>query len=142
MTNNVRFPSNVGDTTRVVYNQQWARQVELVTLNAIFSVLQFCQCLQDKNCYQDGNSPISVNQLLILLWTWYKGTSLIDCSWLNAYMRLILSVLWPSFCRASHVLSLGTKFIWMQYLLKDKMLFIWFWLWLLIIIQSIVLTST
>ena len=39
MTNNVRFRFSVGDTIRVVYNKYLARQVELVTLNTIFSVV-------------------------------------------------------------------------------------------------------
>jgi hypothetical protein len=37
MTKNVEFMFSVGDTTRGVYNWYWARQIELVKLNAIFS---------------------------------------------------------------------------------------------------------
>jgi hypothetical protein len=37
-TNNVRFTISVGDTTRVVFNQYWAREIELVT---IFNVVLF-----------------------------------------------------------------------------------------------------
>ena len=37
LTTNVRFTYNLGNTTHAVYNQYQARQIELVTLNAIFS---------------------------------------------------------------------------------------------------------
>ena len=36
MTHNVRFTLSDGDTTRVVYNEDCARQKELVTLNTLF----------------------------------------------------------------------------------------------------------
>ena len=39
MTNNVRFTYSVDDTTHAVLNQYRARQIELVMLNTIFSVV-------------------------------------------------------------------------------------------------------
>ena len=38
MKNNVKFSFFVGDTTHAVYNQYWTGEIELVTLNTIFSV--------------------------------------------------------------------------------------------------------
>ena len=38
MTNNVRFPCNVNNTTRMIYNEYWAIQIELVTLNTTINV--------------------------------------------------------------------------------------------------------
>ena len=37
-TNNVKYTYSVSDTTRVVYNQYGAKQIELVTLDTIFYV--------------------------------------------------------------------------------------------------------
>ena len=37
VTNNIRFRYSVGDTIWMVYNKYLARQIELVTLNTIFS---------------------------------------------------------------------------------------------------------
>jgi hypothetical protein len=39
MTNNARFTSSVNDTTRAIYNEYGARQIELVTLITTFNVL-------------------------------------------------------------------------------------------------------
>ena len=39
MTNNVTFKFNVDDTTWAVHNKYLARQIELVTLNTLFSVV-------------------------------------------------------------------------------------------------------
>ena len=39
MTNNVRFTFSGSDTTRVVYNYYWARQIELVILQMNFAEL-------------------------------------------------------------------------------------------------------
>ena len=41
MTKNVRFMFGVGETTRVVYNHCWGRQIELVTLNMILNVVRY-----------------------------------------------------------------------------------------------------
>ena len=38
MTSNVRFTFGVGDTTWAIYTLYGARQIELVTLNTMFSV--------------------------------------------------------------------------------------------------------
>ena len=39
MKNNIKFTFSVGGTTQAVYNKDWARQIELVTLKTIFRVL-------------------------------------------------------------------------------------------------------
>ena len=39
MTNYLKFTFSVGGTTRVVYNYYWARQIELGTIDTIFSVV-------------------------------------------------------------------------------------------------------
>jgi hypothetical protein len=39
MTNNVRFTFSVDDTTNVVHNEYWARQIELVAPNTTSSVV-------------------------------------------------------------------------------------------------------
>ena len=39
MTKNIELTFSVGDTTRMVYKYYRARQIELVTLNMIFSVV-------------------------------------------------------------------------------------------------------
>lgn len=41
MTNSVDFTFNVGDTTHGGYNHYWPKQIEIVTLNAIFSVVTY-----------------------------------------------------------------------------------------------------
>ena len=41
MTNSVRLAFSVGDTTRAVYNYNWERQKELVTLFS--EVLDWCE---------------------------------------------------------------------------------------------------
>lgn len=41
----MRFTFSVGDNTQAVYNQYGARQIELVILNTIFSVVNFLPCV-------------------------------------------------------------------------------------------------
>lgn len=40
------------------------------------NILQFRQCIQDNNSYRDGNSPTSVDQLLVMVWAWYELATL------------------------------------------------------------------
>ena len=39
MTINIMFAFSVGDTTHVVYNKDWARQIKLVTPNTVVNVV-------------------------------------------------------------------------------------------------------
>jgi hypothetical protein len=50
----------------------------VVLLTITLVVVIYCgftrslHCMQDKNSYQDGNSPIVVNELMVLVWACYK----------------------------------------------------------------------
>ena len=57
MTNIVRFTMSINDITHVVCNEHWARQIELVTLNTIFSVVFYLSNTQETH---RGNQPQAV----------------------------------------------------------------------------------
>ena len=60
MTSNVRSTFNVGDTTRVVYNKYWARQIEMEILNKNFCVASYVILVKeiDTSCKVSSNDDV------------------------------------------------------------------------------------
>ena len=57
MTNNVGLRCSVGDTTPALCNQHWARQLELVTLNIVFSAAHW-DTLDDSLAFEHPKGKI------------------------------------------------------------------------------------